>query len=200
MNKNILTIILALAALTAGAQQQREITIAGDVKDGFLNIALPEACVSVLTTDSTVVVDTASIITIYGAHNRIAMARYVAKVDGSRREYLVRARLKGYDDVWRRVSIGKQTDVEVPTIEMRRMREIELGEVTVVATKVKFFYRGDTLVYADAGRDDERRRGDICERAQGGRTAARLALVHAWQQEGADGEPAVLHGADAESL
>ena len=145
--KNIITIILALAAMTAGAQQQREITITGDVKDGFLNIALPEACVSVLTTDSTVVVDTASMVTFYGAHNRITMARYVAKVDRSRREYLVRARLKGYDDVWRRVSIGKQTDVEVPTLEMRRMREIELGEVTVVATKVKFFYRGDTLVY-----------------------------------------------------
>ena len=60
---------------------------------------------------------------------------------------MVHARLKGYDDVWQRVSIGKQTEVEVPTLEMRKMREVDLGEVVVKATRVKMFYRGDTIVY-----------------------------------------------------
>ena len=50
-------------------------------------------------------------------------------------------------DVWRRVSIGKETEVEVPTIEMRKMRELNLNEVVVKATRVKMFYRGDTIVY-----------------------------------------------------
>ncbi len=30
---------------------------------------------------------------------------------------------------------------------MRKMREVDLGEVVVKATRVKMFYRGDTIVY-----------------------------------------------------
>ena len=60
---------------------------------------------------------------------------------------LVHASLKGYDDVWQRVSIEGQKEVEVPTIEMRKMRELNLNEVVVKATRVKMFYRGDTIVY-----------------------------------------------------
>ena len=60
---------------------------------------------------------------------------------------LVHAWLQGYDDVWQSVNITGQTEVEVPTLEMRKMREMELKEVVVKATRVKMFYRGDTLVY-----------------------------------------------------
>ena len=45
--RNIIIIILALVALTAGAQTQREITITGDVKDGFLKTQLTDASVSI---------------------------------------------------------------------------------------------------------------------------------------------------------
>lgn len=38
-----------------------------------------------------------------------------------------------------------------PPLEMRKVREIGLSEVTVTATRVKMYYKGDTLVYkADA--------------------------------------------------
>ncbi|MBR1667461.1 MAG: hypothetical protein IJ693_04165 [Bacteroidaceae bacterium] len=148
MNKRqLITLILAIAALTAGAQQQREIELSGNVEDGFLKIPLSHAKVSVCRADSSVLVDSAAIFTAYNRDLRPLFAKYTTKVTTDAKELLVHAQLKGYDDVWQRVSIGKQTEVEVPTIEMHKMRELNLNEVVVKATRVKMFYRGDTIVY-----------------------------------------------------
>ena len=148
MNKRqLITLILAIAALTAGAQQQREIELSGNVEDGFLKIPLSHAKVSVCRADSSVLVDSAAIFTAYNRDLRPLFAKYTTKVTTDAKELLIHAQLKGYDDVWQRVSIGKQTEVEVPTIEMHKMRELNLNEVVVKATRVKMFYRGDTIVY-----------------------------------------------------
>ena len=146
MKRQIVTLILALAAVCSmWAQQQREVTITGDVKDGFLKTPLTDAKVTICRADSSVL-DSARM-SIYIRDDRPFLAVYSAKVTTDANTLLVHASLKGYDDVWQRVGIGKQTEVEVPTIEMRKMREINLGEVVVKATRVKMFYRGDTLVY-----------------------------------------------------
>jgi hypothetical protein len=125
-----------------------KVSLVGPVEDGFLKMPLPDARVSVFTTDSAVVVDSASMIRFYNGSERLVMAQFVAPVRPGR-EYLVRARLKGYDDVWQRVSVAatEREDVHVPTLKMHKMRNINLKEVVVTATKVKFFWRGDTLVY-----------------------------------------------------
>ena len=143
--RHIITIILALAALTASAQGQREVTITGDVKDGFLKTPLTDAKVAICRADSSVL-DTAKI-TIYKSGDQPLYAVYSSKVKTDANAVLVHAWLQGYNDVWQRVNITGQTEVEVPTIEMRKMREMELKEVVVKATRVKMFYRGDTLVY-----------------------------------------------------
>ena len=146
MKRQLITIILALAAVCSmWAQQEREVTITGDVKDGFLKTPLTDAKVTICRADSSVL-DSARM-NIYIRDDRPFLAVYSAKVTTDANTVLVHASLKGYDDVWQRVSIGKLTDVEVPTIEMRKMREIDLGEVVVKATRVKMFYRGDTIVY-----------------------------------------------------
>ena len=145
MKRQIITIIIALTATSAWAQ--REVTITGDVKDGFLKTPLSHAKVSICRADSSVLVDSAAMFTAYNRDLKPLFAKYTTKVTTDAKELLVHARLKGYDDVWQRVSIGKQTEVEVPTIEMRKMREVDLGEVVVKATRVKMFYRGDTIVY-----------------------------------------------------
>ena len=145
--KNIITIILALVALTAGAQTQREIELSGDVKDGFLKTPLTDAKVAICRADSSVLVDSAAMFTAYNRDLKPLFAKYTAKVTTDAKVLLVHAQLKGYDDVWQRVSIGKEKEVEVPTIEMRKMRELNLNEVVVKATRVKMFYRGDTIVY-----------------------------------------------------
>ena len=148
MKRNIITIILALAAVcSTWAQTQREIELSGNVEDGFLKIPLSHAKVSICRADSSVLVDSAAMFTAYNRDLKPLFAQYTAKVTTDAKELLVHAQLKGYDDVWQRVSIGKQTKVEVPTLEMRKMREVDLGEVVVKATRVKMFYRGDTIVY-----------------------------------------------------
>ena len=148
MKRQIITIIIALAAVcSTWAQTQREIELSGNVEDGFLKIPLSHAKVSICRADSSVLVDSAAMFTAYNRDLKPLFAQYTAKVTTDAKELLVHAQLKGYDDVWQRVSIGKQTEVEVPTLEMRKMREVDLGEVVVKATRVKMFYRGDTIVY-----------------------------------------------------
>ena len=143
MKRQIITILIALAATSAWAQ--REVTITGDVKDGFLKTPLTDAKVAICRADSSVL-DTAKI-TIYKSGDQPLYAVYSSKVKTDANAVLVHAWLQGYDDVWQRVNIAGQAEVEVPTIEMRKMREMELKEVVVKATRVKMFYRGDTLVY-----------------------------------------------------
>ena len=118
----------------------------GDVKDGFLKTPLTDAHVSICRADSSVLVDSLKM-TIYMRSDKPFLAVYSAKVKTDANTVLVHAWKEGYDDVWQRVSIGKETEVEVPTIEMRKMRELNLNEVEVKATRVKMFYRGGTIVY-----------------------------------------------------
>ena len=147
MKRHFITIILALVAMTAWAQTQKEITLSGNVEDGFLKIPLSHTKVSICKADSSVLVDSAAIFTAYNRDLKPLFAKYTAKVTTDAKVLLVHAQLKGYDDVWQRVSLGKQSEVEVPMLEMRKMREVDLGEVVVKATRVKMFYRGDTIVY-----------------------------------------------------
>ena len=146
--RQFITIILALTALTAGAQTQRKITITGDVKDGFLKVPLPNAKVSICRTDSSVVVDSADMVNFYNRDYKILKAHYGAEINATEREYLVHAQLRGYADVWQQVTIPKDQDnVEVPTLQMRKVMEGHLDEVVVKGTRVKMYYRGDTIVY-----------------------------------------------------
>ena len=144
MKRQIITIIIAIAAVCS-SWAQREVTITGDVKDGFLKTPLTDAKVTICRADSSVLDSTR--MTIYMRSDKPFLAVYSAKVTTDANAVLVHAWLQGYDDVWQRVSIEGQKEVEVPTIEMRKMRELNLNEVVVKATRVKMFYRGDTIVY-----------------------------------------------------
>ena len=127
----------------------RIIHFAGEVKDGFLEIPLPKAKVSILRADSTVVVDSADMVPFYNRERRIVRSLFGASVKVTEKNYLVRAQLDGYADVWERVTITdpSQEDVEVPSLKMRKLPGLMLKEVTVTATKIKMYYRGDTLIY-----------------------------------------------------
>lgn len=62
---------------------------------------------------------------------------------------------EGYDTLRQLVDLrdmgSREFNRELGTFYIKRHRSIELNEVTVTASKVKFYYRGDTIVYnADA--------------------------------------------------
>lgn len=146
----IITLLAALFGLSAQAQE-RTITLEGGVDDGFLEVPLRGVRVSIHRSDSTVLADSAQFTYLLGGNDRLVAALWQARVKTADTQLLVRARLKGYGDVWQPITVGTDTLVKVPTFKMRRVREVQLGEVQVTATKVKMYYKGDTLVYnADA--------------------------------------------------
>ena len=127
----------------------KTVNLAGAVEDGFLERPLPHAKVSILRTDSSVVVDSAQIVVFYKGDMTPFRAQFNADVSAAEKEYLVRSSMEGYDDVWQRVAIPHPLpeQVEVPTLKMRKSSAKTMRELTVTATKIKMFWRGDTLVY-----------------------------------------------------
>ena len=150
MKRNIITIIIALVALVAPqAVHGQTITLVGQVQDVFLKRPLV-AKISVYETDSTTcVLDSVHVEKIEDGDGDIMIAPYYAPVKAAPHDYLIRAELPGYEVAWQKVSVTNTTEKElsVPLIKMRRARHITLNEVVVTATKVKMFYRGDTLIY-----------------------------------------------------
>ena len=127
----------------------KTIQIVGQVRDAFLKIPLKDVKVTVHRMDSTVVVDSIENLDLYAGANKLISVCFYADVKVNPREYLVHAHLEGYDDVWQKVTITnpKEERVAAGTIEMRRSRTQMMKEVTVTATRIKMYYRGDTLIY-----------------------------------------------------
>lgn len=127
----------------------KKVHLSGEVKDGFLDMPLPHARISVFKADSTMVADSLRMVVFYRGDMRIDKAVFGTDVSAAEREYLVRAQMEGYDDVWQRVAITdpSQDDVDVPALKMRKSAVKTMREVTVTATKIKMYYRGDTLIY-----------------------------------------------------
>ena len=127
----------------------KKIHLSGEVRDGFLDMPLPHARISVFKADSTLVADSLRMVIFYKGNMQPHMAVYGIDVSAAEREYLVRAQMEGYDDVWQRVAIidPSQDDVDVPALKMRKSTTKTMREVTITATKIKMYYRGDTLIY-----------------------------------------------------
>ena len=142
----VLLFFLCFCGITVNAQT---LDIEVDLEDVFRHIPLSGAKVSVLTLDSVVVVDSARSVTFNNREGKLIKEIYIAPVKNEGKDYLLRATRTGYEDVWQRVSLlnPKDGSVTVPTIKMRKEQGIKLNTAVVKATRIKMFYKGDTLVY-----------------------------------------------------
>ncbi len=115
--------------------------ITGGVEDGFLHKSVPGLRVALCRADSTEIIDSIpmSYLTSYDI--------YSAEINAQDKQYLVHAMAPGYGDVWKKAYVDAQEDGEVSVPRIKMLRVFELKEVEVVATKVKMFWKGDTLVY-----------------------------------------------------
>lgn len=145
--RHIITIILALAALTASAQG----LVFGTVQDAFLKTPLPEAKVSLLlAADSTVVINSIPITVKRRDDGTVREAQFMIKPEKKNCKYLLRGTLEGYEDGYLPLTIDASNEGAImldDALELRKIRQVNLQEVTVKATKVKMYYRGDTIVY-----------------------------------------------------
>jgi hypothetical protein len=146
ITKRILPLLLSLITLSASAQS----VIIGTVQDAVLKTPLPEAKVSLLAADSTVLIDSVAITKKHRADGTVKEAQFIIDMEKQTRRYFLRASLKGYDDAWMPLSINGDDQralmLDNP-LELRRMRTIDLKDVVVTATKIKMYFKGDTIVY-----------------------------------------------------
>ena len=146
--RRLITLFLVLR-ITLNAFSQG--FVFGKVQDAFLKTPLPEAKVSLLlAADSTVVVDSIPVKKKHREDGTVREAEFSIKMERKTCNYLLRARLDGYEDGYLPLSIdgndGGFWMMDNP-LELRKVRQVDLDEVVVKATKVKMYYNGDTLVY-----------------------------------------------------
>ena len=139
-------ILLFLLPLSVHAQQ----LVFGTIRDGFLKMPLPNARLTLFTTDSIVVQDSIKIDLQQGEPGRWGSADFRIELPKKTCTYLLRATLEGYEEAWQTFSVKAENDdignLKHP-FELRRVRETKLDEVTVTATRLKMYYKGDTLIY-----------------------------------------------------
>ena len=145
--RHIITIILALAALTASAQG----LVFGTVQDAFLKTPLPDAKVSLLlAADSSVVIESIPVTAKRRDDGTVREAQFMLQPEKKTCKYLLRGTLEGYEEGYLPLTIdaneGRALMLD-DALELRKIRQVNLQEVTVTATKVKMYYRGDTIVY-----------------------------------------------------
>jgi hypothetical protein len=120
------------------------------VQDGFLKTPLPDAKVSLLAADSTVLIDSVPITKKRREDGTVKKAEFMIDMKKKTCRYFLRASLNGYDDAWMPLSINGDDQgafmLDDP-LELRRMRTIDLKGVVVTATKIKMYWKGDTIVY-----------------------------------------------------
>jgi hypothetical protein len=152
MNKRIFrfAIIASLfTSFTSVNAQNDTFWLEGHVRDNFTDTRIDKAKVYLLSKDS--VIRDSTQVTIGDIFS------FRVKRDKSFRSCIIKVTHPGYQTLYSTHSlkyVGKNAFFTIPTIFLKRKNtftEQTLKEVVVTATKVKMFYRGDTLVYnADA--------------------------------------------------
>lgn len=146
--RNLLIIVIAICSINNTNAEL--IKIYGDIQEGFFKESVPDVNVSVLNPDSTIMTTDIQLFDIISSeHGGQGFTRYTAQIPKKQGSYFVRISLQGYEEQWREFSIHDydSEDICIPLVSMFRKHSIELDEVTVKATKVKMFWRGDTIVY-----------------------------------------------------
>ena len=148
MFRKIITLCL-LAMLCGGVQAQS--LVFGTVQDAFLKTPITDAKVSLLlAADSTVVIDSIPITVKRRDDGTVREAQFMLQPEKKTCKYLLRGRLEGYEDGYLPLTIDASNTGAImldDALELRKIRQVNLQEVTVTATKVKMYYRGDTIVY-----------------------------------------------------
>ena len=151
MKRILLATLLVLTAII-NAHAQDTNTASGTIRDAFLKVALPGVKMTLMAEDSTVIKESISAVELKNGSGEVQRTMFYIPVECGKK-YHLRASLEGYDDAWLtfKANMMKGVTFNAGNLELRKSRNINLKEVTVTATKVKMFYKGDTLVYdADA--------------------------------------------------
>lgn len=159
--KKIFTFLLLLMITSAAFAQN--IVLTGEVINPITNEGVHEATIKVLNVanDSVLAVTKAKLNMIVEERNgnstgyldKNSGAVFNLKISSSFQDVVLIASASGYDSVKKNIHIDSEKKrIDVGTINLLpAMKQRNLNEATVTATKIKMYYKGDTLVYnADA--------------------------------------------------
>ena len=158
MRKKLITIILALAAMTAEAQETNQphdsVRVIGRVANMLTSQPVFDVECELMWAADSSLVDTLR--TVMGDSNNKPASFVIFHIKRPGR-YILRMRKDGYEtadqmfEVKRFYKDEETVDLIDKPFYMQKERSVSLNEVVVKATKVKFYVNGDTLVYnADA--------------------------------------------------
>ncbi len=152
--KIILLLFCAVSLVSTAQEKKKKLDYYGFIKEAGTNDDLKYVEVSLLRADSSVIekkmTETVSSTT-NNAEYDISMYKFFVEPG----DYLIRFVKEGYETLYVPFNYTgenkRQSYIEAPLVYMKKLREYSLDEVSVVATKLKVYYRGDTIVYnADA--------------------------------------------------
>lgn len=159
----IIDLISVLAASTgfAAADTQAKnkektdsIPLRGYIYDRLTSRELPSTLVQILRPDSTLISSVEGGYTYYnfknGAVSRDSTSAYEIYLPRVKGDYIIKVSKEGYNDLYSpyRAEFGSRTsELKAPKLYMSRQIVRELEEVTVKASKIKVYYKGDTIVY-----------------------------------------------------
>lgn len=153
-----LTAIMSILIMTAYDAHAKGFYVSGSVRDAFTNAGIEEASVVILSPDSMKVSSTFAKVpyttTSMGNgyvntekdNTRGAEFRLEVPEDG---EYIISVNILGYEPENRKIEIKRQRGnrpLDIGDIYLIPKSK-ELDELTVTATKLKVYHKGDTLIY-----------------------------------------------------
>ncbi len=140
-------------AVAQSAKKERTLALWGHVRDSFTKAAIKDVKITLMDADSTVI---DSCMASYYTGNGSPDANFRFLLPAKTGRFLIRASHPDYEDCYVNYHIqyvARNRFFDAPWHYMkRRMKtqadlDVELGEVTVRATRVKMAYRGDTIVF-----------------------------------------------------
>lgn len=151
--------VLYVFSIPASAQSSRERRFMGHVMDSFTGAAIPDVEVTLLRGDSTLVESRKVDVGYFESltQQQSVYDFFVTENRKAGQDYIIKASHPQYETSWLSFTskkYGRRYYVSLPDIHMRRkggLFDAALDEVTVTATKIKMYHKGDTLVFnADA--------------------------------------------------
>lgn len=152
----VILFILCLLLIPCKAFCQNDFGLSGKVLNDITRTDLVGSLVEVLDVKDSSLIDSVRAKGFWMSGNRQwYTADYNVWVPRRDDGYILRFTMDGYEPLYMNVSMKgvskRKVSLELEPALMKRIKHIDLDGVTVTATKVKFHYRGDTLVYnADA--------------------------------------------------
>lgn len=134
------------------------IPLKGYIYDRLTSRELPSTVVQILRPDSSIISTVKGGYTFWnfknGAISQDSTSRYEIYIPRVKGDYIIKVAKEGYTDLYApyTAEFGSRTsELKAPKLYMSRYVVKELEEVTVKASKIKLYHKGDTLVYnADA--------------------------------------------------